>query len=80
MRTTGYFDNYVLRERPYVSPEWCAAVIANPIRHEEQPDGRQRFWGEVFLFGESTPRVVRVVTLADGATIHNAFIDSGFRR
>lgn len=80
MRTTGYFDNYVLRERPYVNLEWCVAVIANPIRHEEQPDGRHRFWGEVFLFDEPTPRVVRIVTLADGATIHNAFIDSGFRR
>ena len=30
--------------------------------------------------GEDTPRILRVVTLADGETVHNAFFDRGFRR
>lgn len=30
--------------------------------------------------GEDTPRILRVVTLADGETVHNAFFDRGFVR
>lgn len=58
----------------------CAAVIANPLRRETQPDGRIRFWGEVTRPGEAKPRILRVVTLEDGETIHNAFLDRSFRR
>ena len=39
-----------------------------------------RFWGEATRAGEDTPRILRVVTLAYGETIHNAFFDRGFRR
>ena len=35
--------------------------------------------GEVTRPGETVPRVLRVVTLDDGETIHNAFFDRGFR-
>lgn len=80
MKTTAYFGNSVLAKRPYLSAEICVAVIANHIRSEVQPNGRIRFWGEVALPGYSAPRIVRVVTLADGETIHNGFIDSGFWR
>ena len=68
------------RKRPYIDPAWCVQVIAAPIRREEQPDGRVRFWGEVTPPGESLSRVLRVVTLADGETIHNAFFDRRFRK
>ena len=51
-----------------------------PLRREVQPDGRVRFWGEAMRPGEDTPRILRVVTLADGETVHNAFFDRGFRR
>ncbi len=51
-----------------------------PLRREEQPDGRVRFWGEVTCPGEAATRVLRVVTLADGETIHNAFFDRRFRK
>ena len=44
-----------------------------------EPDGRFRFWGEVTRPGERFTRVVRVVTLEDGETIHNAFFDRSFR-
>ncbi len=30
--------------------------------------------------GETVPRILRVVTLEDGETIHNAFFDRGFRK
>ena len=80
MKTTRYFLEQVLRKRPYIDPEWCAAVIAEPLRCEEQSDGRKRFWGEVTRPGEGAPRILRVVTLGDGETVHNAFFDRGFER
>ena len=80
MKTTRYFEEQVRRKRPYIDPAWCAAVIAAPLRREVQPDGRVRFWGEVVRPGEDTPRILRVVTLADGETVHNAFFDRGFGR
>ena len=79
MKTTRYFEEQVLRKRPYIDREWCARVVADPIRREEQPDGRVRFWGEVGRPDEDVPRILRVVTLADGETVHNAFFDRGFR-
>jgi hypothetical protein len=73
---TAYFENEVLRKRPYIKREWCIKIIENPIRIEAQGDSRVRFWGEVAGFGN---RIFRVVTLADKVTIHNAFPDSGFK-
>lgn len=80
MKTTGYFENSVLAKRPYLSKAMCAGVISNYIRKEEQPDGRLKFWGEVVLPNEDFPRIIRVITLPDGCTIHNAFIDSKFHQ
>ncbi|MXY91593.1 MAG: hypothetical protein F4Y89_13795, partial [Gammaproteobacteria bacterium] len=51
MKTTRYFDEQVLRKRPYIDPAWCARVIEAPLRREEQPDGRIRFWGDVTQTG-----------------------------
>jgi hypothetical protein len=54
---TRYFNEQVLRKRPYLTLEMCEAVSL-PIEPGE--------------------RILRVVTLADGATIHNAFPDRNF--
>ena len=75
-RYTAYFETEVLRKRPYLRKEWCSAVVEHPIRMEVQSDRRVRFWGRVDGLGG---RVLRVVTLADRRTIHNAFPDRGFR-
>jgi hypothetical protein len=80
METTRYFEEQVLRKRPYIEREWCALAIAEPLSREEQEDGRIRFWREVALPGETEPRVLRVVTLEDGETVHNAFFDRNYRR
>ena len=80
MKTTRYFEEQVLRKRPYIARAWCAEVVAAHIRRETQPDGRIRFWGEVVRPGEAEPRVLHVVTLDDGETIHNAFFDRDFRK
>ena len=80
MATTRYFDEQVLRKRPYIDPAQCAAIIADPLRREIQEDGRIRFWGSIILTGETEPRMLRVVTFEDGTTIHNAFLDRNFRQ
>lgn len=73
---TPYFENEVLRKRPYLKREWCIRVIETPIRSEPQEHNRIRFWGVVAELGD---RVLRVVTPEDGVTIHNAFPDRGFK-
>jgi hypothetical protein len=80
MPTTRYFDEQVLRKRPYLTVELCRTVIADPIRRDVQLDGRIRHWGAVTLPEDPATRILRVVTLDDGETIHNAFLDRGFRK
>lgn len=76
-RFTRYFENEVLRKRPYLKKEWCYQIIENPIREETQvEDDRIRFWGRI---SEYDNRIIRVVTLGDRVTIHNAFPDRGFK-
>jgi hypothetical protein len=79
LKTTRYFEEQVLRKRPYIQSDWCSAVIAAPIRREIQANGRIRFWGRVIAPGETRPRYLRVVTLEDGETVLNAFFDRNFR-
>lgn len=73
--TTFYFNNDVLLKRPYIKMTWCEAAITNPIRREIQTDGRIRHW----IFVSELNQYLRVVTLADGMTIHNAFPDRNFK-
>lgn len=72
---TGYFERSVLRRRPYIRREWCIRAIENPVRVERQEHDRWRFWCPIQEMGD---RVLRVVTLQDRRTIHNAFFDRGF--
>jgi hypothetical protein len=51
-------------------------VIAHPERERIQADGRIRRWGRV---DEGGGRWLRVVLLADGETVHNAFFDRGVK-
>jgi hypothetical protein len=52
-------------------------AIEEAVRKEVQADGeRVRFWAEVPELGH---RFLRVVTLADERTIHNAFPDRRFK-
>jgi hypothetical protein len=76
-RMQKYIENEVLRKRSYLKVEWCILVIENPIKVEVQADNRVRFWGKVSELGD---RVLRVVTLEDRTTIHNAFPDRGFKQ
>ena len=73
---TPYFENQVMRKRPYLTKEMCIRVVEAPLRSEPQEQDRYRFWAAVDELGG---RFLRVVTLSDKLTIHNAFIDRRFR-
>jgi len=75
VKVTEYFHDSVLLRRPYLKDEWIEFVLANPTRKEVQENGRMRFWAFIPELG----KYLRVVTEADGETIHNAFPDRGFR-
>ena len=75
-RFTDYFEKEVLRKRPYLKKEWCIRVVEHPIKTEPQEHNRYRFWGAI---EELEGRILRVVTLDDKTTIHNAFPDRGFK-
>ncbi|MSP00781.1 MAG: hypothetical protein EXR07_07005 [Acetobacteraceae bacterium] len=79
MKTTRYFQEQVLRKRPYLVPEWCAGVLAAPLKRVAQPDGRIRWWGRVTDPRDGRERVLRLVTLEDGETVHNAFFDRDYQ-
>ncbi|MEA3642800.1 MAG: hypothetical protein VBE63_23085 [Lamprobacter sp.] len=73
---TDYFRDNVIVKRPYIQREWCEAAVRNPIRKQVQADdGRVRHW----IWVDALGRYLRVVTLADGQTIHNAFPDRRFK-
>ena len=78
MKTTRYFEEQVLRKRPYLHLDWIEAALAKPINRIVQPDGRVRFWGRV-VRDDGKVYILRVVTLEDGATVHNAFFDRNFK-
>ena len=80
MKTTRYFDEQVLRKRPYLDAASCRAVVSRPLRRSVQADGRVRYWGEAIDGRDRKARILRVVTLEDGETIHNAFYDRDFQR
>ncbi len=75
MKTTRYFEEQILKKRTYITFEICLQVISNPLKQETQQDGRTRYWG----FVPELNKVIRVVLLEDGETIHNAFMDRNFK-
>ncbi len=75
MKTTAYFRSSVLQRRPYLKTGYIERVLRRPVRSEVQPNGRIRRWAFIPELG----RHLRVVTESDGETVHNAFLDRGFK-
>ncbi len=73
-KKTKYFEEQILRKRPYLKEAWIMSVLSRPAKIEPQDDGRIRHWGFVQEIG----KYLRVVTLEDGETVHNAFPDRDF--
>ena len=73
---TAYFENEVLRKRSYLKKEWCERIVKNPEKFEKQEKNRYRFWAKI---KELKGKYLRVITLNDKKTIHNAFPDRSFK-
>ena len=75
MKTTSYFRHTrIRRDRAWIKDEWIEEVMNSPVATKIQSDGRIQRWGFV---GEVS-KYLRVITLSDGETVHNAFFDRGF--
>ena len=61
-----------LAKWPNLTKELCIRVVEAPIRVERQETNRFRFWRAA---PELEGKFVRVITLEDKVTIHNAFLD-----
>lgn len=76
MKTSRYFEALRLRaDRAAIRDEWIERTIRSPLRESVQADGRIRRWARI---PEAGNRYLRVVLLADGETVHNAFFDRRF--
>ena len=76
MKCTHYF--LAMRTRPdraMIRDEWIERVIQKPVKETAQADGRIRRWAAI---AEMDGRYLRVILLADGETVHNAFFDRSF--
>jgi len=77
LKFTQYFLYTRSREdRKSIRLEWIQRAIAHPIREHVQADGRIRRWARI---SEAGGKVLRVILLEDGQTVHNAFFDRSFR-
>ena len=77
MKTTAYFRDVVRQKHPGIEEAWILRVMAEPLESRRQADGRFALWG---LVPEAQNPALRVVTLDDRETVHNAFFDRGFLR
>lgn len=77
MNGTPYFEKVVLVHpaRTYLRRDLCEGVVRDAEKTEPQADGRIRHWAWVAEDGHYW----RVVTLADGETLHNAFRDRRYK-
>jgi hypothetical protein len=77
LKRTRYFDAMRIRpDRAVIADAWIQRVIDCPEREEIQADGRIRRWTRI---PEADGRALRVILLADGETVHNAFFDRSYR-
>ena len=76
MKFTQYFLYVKKRQdRAKIKMEWIEDAVKNPIHTEIQADGRIRKWKKIAEEG----KILRVVLLPDGETVHNAFFDRSFK-
>ena len=76
MKFTDYFLNDVKIKRPYIKEEWLRLAITTPdYKFIQLDDNRIRHW----IWIEEISKYLRVFTLEDGETIHNAFPDRRFK-
>jgi hypothetical protein len=76
MKHTQYFAHRMKGEdRKRINAEWILRTLSAPDRSEQQDDGRYRLWKYI----PEAEKFLRVIVLADGETVHNAFFDRSFK-
>ncbi len=76
MKFTSYFQATRVRpDRSSIRSEWIERVIAAPTREVVWEKGRIRRWAPI---AGMDGRYLRVISLADRETVHNAFFDRSF--
>ncbi|CAG7856516.1 hypothetical protein MCAMS1_01031 [biofilm metagenome] len=76
MKFTQYFEAMKQRpDRSLIEMAWIQRTIEHPVKEVIQQDGRIRRWAKI---EEAGGRYLRVILLADGETVHNAFFDRSF--
>ena len=76
MKTTQYFEHVRKRpDRATIRDEWISRVVVHAEKTEVQSDGRIRKWARIAEAG----KILRVIVLEDGQTVHNAFFDRSFK-
>jgi predicted ATPase len=63
-------------DRAFIKIDWIQYVIDNPLKEQIQSDGRMRRWARI---AEMDNKVLRVILLNDGETVHNAFFDRSYK-
>jgi hypothetical protein len=77
LKFTQYFLTLQFRaDRRDIKIEWIEETVRHPIKEVIQADGRIRRWAKI---AEMENRVLRIVLLSDGETVHNAFFDRSFK-
>jgi len=77
MKVAAYFLETQLRpDRQCIKREWIEQAILNPDAEHIQHDGRIRRWKRI---EDAGGRMLRIVLLEDGETVHNAFFDRRFK-
>ncbi|MEI6756506.1 MAG: hypothetical protein FDX18_07150 [Chlorobium sp.] len=76
MKTTSYFNFTRSRsDRAGIKEEWICFVVENPEKTVIQSDGRIKKWAHI----QEAGKVLRVILLEDGETVHNAFFDRSYK-
>ena len=77
MKTTEYFIlNMQDPDRLWIEMEWIERTLKNPEWERVQEDGRFQRRARI---PEAGNRILRVIVLPDGETVHNAFFDRSFK-
>jgi hypothetical protein len=76
MKFTQYFHAMRIRpDRTGIQLEWIQEAVDHPVKQAVQSDGRIRRWAAI---PEAEGKYLRVILLADGETVHNAFFDRSY--
>ncbi|MBI4339321.1 MAG: hypothetical protein HY680_05145 [Chloroflexi bacterium] len=77
MKTTRYFQTKAILSHPEANrTDWIEKVMREPEASEVQEDRRIRYWAYI----PEADKYLRVVTLEDKLTVHNAFFDENYPR